>query len=153
MSTMLLESMTVLVTPWYWQFYLVRGDAPWESDKVSPEGYDAHLEAIDGFVYVGTSTYGHPTEVRVEVHDSDPPDVREDADTVVEVSVSGEGRLGVFNWEPLVEPVATIDVPIGPLRIRGTWLGYVLPRCSQTDRSVVTSPLLSASCSKCGPLP
>ena len=62
--------MTV-VKPWYRQFYLLRGEAEWTSDRVSPGAYESCLEAIDGFVYVGTSMYGHPTDVRVEVHDTE----------------------------------------------------------------------------------
>ena len=62
---MLTSQISTVVHPWYRQFYLRRGDAEWASDRVTAEGYAVRIEAIDGFVYVGTSMYGHPTAVRV----------------------------------------------------------------------------------------
>lgn len=38
---------------------------------MSENGHERRLEAIDGFVYVGTTRYGSPTQVVVEVHDAD----------------------------------------------------------------------------------
>jgi len=59
----------VVVNPWYRQFYLQRGDAPWASDQLSPAGIERALEERGGFVYVGTSMYGNPVEVTLELHD------------------------------------------------------------------------------------
>lgn len=65
-------------------FYLLRGEAEWASGRVSPEAYEICLEAIGGFVYVGTSMDGRPTDVRVEVHDTEPLEVAAEADRVVD---------------------------------------------------------------------
>jgi hypothetical protein len=114
---------TVIVEPWYWQFYLKRGAAEWASDKVSAEGYDTRLEVIDGFIFVGVNMYGNPTEVTFEVHDTQPSDIIPAADHVVEVSVAGDGPIGVYNWDQPSPPVAliNIDTPPGPLRLRASW--------------------------------
>jgi hypothetical protein len=98
MRIVVIESTRSEVRPWYSQFYLSRGRAEWASGRVSPEGYEAHLECIDGFVYVGTSTYGSSTSVTIEVHDREPPPTL--ADHVVEVTLGGDGRLALLNWEP-----------------------------------------------------
>lgn len=119
---MLVEAVETVVKPWYRQFYLLRGEAEWASDRVSPTAYESCLEAIDGFVYVGTSMYGHPTDVRVEVHDAEPLDVPADADQVVEVSLAGEGPLAILSWGAN-DPEATVGVPAGPLRLRASWFG------------------------------
>ena len=122
---MLLQSVTGVVKPSYRQFYLRRGEEEWASDQVSDEGYKTRLEAIGGFVYVGTSMWGFAVEVTFEVHDSEPLGIRDDADHIVEVSVSGSGPVAVLSWywEPFDEPVAVVQVPVGDLRLRGTWTG------------------------------
>ena len=111
---MLIEAVATIVNPWYRQFYLLRGEAEWASDRVSPEAYETCLEAIGGFVYVGTSMYGHPTRARVEVHDAEPLDVAADADRVTEVSLAGDGPLAILSWGAN-DPEATVDLPAGPL--------------------------------------
>lgn len=115
------RSMEVVVKPWYRQFYLQRGDADWLPDQVSELGYATRVEAIDGFVYVGTVMYGHPTSVSIRVTDA-PPVLTDDGDHVVEVSVTGEGPLKVLSWGA-DEPDAVIVVSPGPLRLRATWFG------------------------------
>jgi hypothetical protein len=136
-AAMLTAHTSTVVHPWYRQFYLRRGEAEWASDRVTDEGYDVRIEAIDGFVYVGTSMYGHPTEVRVEAHDT-PPEAPDDADHEVEVSLLGNGPLAILSWGD-VDPVATIELPDGqsgygragsawrpPWRIRTTtWAGRI----------------------------
>ena len=111
----------VVVKPWYRQFYLRRGLAPWASDQVSVEGYEAHLEAIGGFVCVSVEMYGSPTSVKVEVHDIEPPQI-EDADRSVEVSVDGDGPLSILSWGD-DEPATAVEVPVGPIRLRSSWFG------------------------------
>jgi hypothetical protein len=120
-AAMLTAHTSTVVHPWYRQFYLRRGEAEWASDRVTDEGYDVRIEAIDGFVYVGTSMYGHPTEVRVEAHDT-PPAAPDDADHEVEVSLLGNGPLAILSWGD-VDPVATIELPDGPVRLRASWFG------------------------------
>ena len=119
---MLVEAVATVVKPWYRQFYLLRGEAEWASDRVSSDAYETCLEAIDGFVYVGTAMYGHPTDVRVELHDAEPLEVAAEADRVVEVSLAGEGALAILSWGAN-DPEATVELPAGPLRLRGNWFG------------------------------
>ena len=85
---------STVVHPPYRQFYLRRGGAEWPSDRVTDDGCDIRIEAI---VHVGTSMYGHPTEVRVEAHDT-PPEAADDADHEVEVSLLGNGPLAILSW-------------------------------------------------------
>lgn len=107
--------------PWYRQFYLRRGDASWASDQVSDEGYAAGVEAIGGFVYVGTTMYGSPTAVAVEVTETAPAAPPE-AERSVVVEIGGKGRLGVLGWGDN-DPTAVADVPVGPLGCRVSWMG------------------------------
>ncbi len=83
-----------------------RGSAKWAADQVTSEGYEAHLECIDGFVYVGTWTYGSSISVTVEVHDSEPTPVR--ADHAAQVALHGDGPLALLNWDPSDAPVALV---------------------------------------------
>jgi hypothetical protein len=117
----LVESVSAEVHPWYWQFYLLRGSAKWSSDQVSPQGYETHLESIDGFVYVGTWTHGSNTSVTIELHDSEPTPAK--ADHVVEVTLDGDGSLALLNWDPDDAPVARIDLPSGRMALRGLGTG------------------------------
>jgi len=121
------SQVTAIVHPFYRQFYLRRGSAPWATDGVSSDGYGARLEAIGGFVYVGTTMYGSPTVVTVEVRDDPPALVHHDGDHVVEVSVAGEGLLALFSWGA-DHPEETVDPPPGPLRLRGSWTGMAAAR-------------------------
>jgi hypothetical protein len=114
----------VVVQPWYRQFYLRRGDASWCSDRISDDGYARGLEAIDGFVYVGTTTYGSPTEVAVGVHDVD-PGLHGSADRHVDVVLGGDGDLAVLNWEPGDPPVTTVRLPTGTFALRASWFNTV----------------------------
>lgn len=116
-----LDSTTAVVTPWYRQFYLRRGEADWASDQVSEAGYERGLDAIDGFVYVGTTMFGNPTEVSVEVHESH-PEPSDEADRVVEVPLAGSGSLAILSWGSS-EPEATVELPEGPCRLRASWYG------------------------------
>ena len=111
----------VVANPWYRQFYLQRGDAPWASDQLSRAGIERALEESGGFVYVGTSMYGNPVEVALELHDEEPsPD--EQADRVTEVTLSGSGALGVLSWGD-TEPELVFELPEGPLRLRASFSG------------------------------
>jgi hypothetical protein len=112
---------SVVVNPWYRQFYLQRGDAPWASDRLSRAGIERALEESGGFVYVGTSMYGNPVEVTLELHDGE-PSPQEQADRVTEVSLSGSGPLGVLNWGE-TEPELVFELPDGPLRLRASYSG------------------------------
>jgi len=112
---------SAVLKPWYRQFYVRRGDAPWASDEVSSEGYDRGVEAIGGFMYVGTTMYGSPTTVTVEVTETEPP-TPSDADKCATVEVGGAGPLALLSWGD-DEPVAIIDVPRGSLRCRVSWTG------------------------------
>ena len=118
---MLVQSVSAEVHPWYWQFYLLRGEADWESDRVSSQGYDLHLESIGGFVYVGTWTYGSTTSVTLEFHDDEP--TAPPSDHSVEISLGGDGPLALLNWESGEAPVAQVDLPPGPMALRGSWTG------------------------------
>ena len=121
MSPMHVSGGQTVVNPWYRQFYLRRGDAPWASDRISKDGYEAHLEAVEGFVCVSTEMYGSPTPVSIEIHDSEPVPV-ENADRSVEVSVDGDGPIAVLSWAE-EEASTSIDTPDGPLRLRVSWFG------------------------------
>jgi hypothetical protein len=112
---------SVVVNPWYRQFYLQRGNAPWASDQLSRAGIERALEESDGFVYVGTSMYGNPVEVTLELHDGE-PSPQEQADRVTEVSLSGSGPLGVLSWGE-TEPELFFELPEGPLRLRASYSG------------------------------
>jgi hypothetical protein len=112
----------VVVRPWYRQFYLQRGDAPWASDRITEAGYEAALDAVDGFACVATSMYGNPAAVTVELHEREPPPAEEEADRVTEVSLSGSGPLGVLSWGE-TEPELTVELPEGPLRLRASFSG------------------------------
>jgi hypothetical protein len=118
---MQVSSAKVVVNPWYRQFYLQRGDAPWASDQLSRAGIERALEESGGFVYVGTSMYGNPVEVALELHDEEPsPD--EHADRVTEVPLSGSGALGVLSWGD-TDPELVFELPEGPLRLRALFSG------------------------------
>ena len=111
----------MVVNPWYRQFYLQRGEAPWASDQLSHAGIERALEEHGGFVYVGTSMYGNPVEVALELHGNEPlPD--ESADRVTEVSLSGSGSLGVLDWGEN-EPQLVFALPEGTLRLRASFSG------------------------------
>ena len=114
------QHQTVVVRPWYRQFYLQRGDAEWCSDRISDDGYARGLEAIDGFVYVGTTMYGSPTEIVVGVHVED-PGLHGSADRHVDAILGGDGDLEVLNWEPGEPPVTTVGLPSGTLALRASW--------------------------------
>jgi hypothetical protein len=114
-------SAKVVVKPWYRQFYLQRGDAPWASDQLSDAGIERALEETGGFVYVGTSMYGNPVEVAVELNDGE-PSPQDEADRVTEVSLMGSGPLGVLSWGE-TEPELIFDLPEGPLRLRASYSG------------------------------
>jgi hypothetical protein len=116
-----LKSVTAVVRPSFRQFYVRRGDAPWASDEVSASGYEARLEAIDGFVYIGTEMYGSPTRVTVEVLDSEPP-VAPRAERHADSRIDGSGPLAVLSWGE-TEPDLVVDVPAGTLRVRASWFG------------------------------
>ena len=113
---------TVTVRPWYRQFYLRRGAAAWRSDEISDDGYTRGVESVDGFVYVGTTMYGSPTQVSVRVHDSDPGG-SESCDRTAEVLIDGEGDLALLNWEPGEPPAAEVALPPGAVRARVCWHG------------------------------
>jgi hypothetical protein len=110
----------VVVQPWYRQFYLRRGDAEWCSDRISDDGYAQGLEAIDRFVYVGTTMYGSPTEVVVGVHFVD-PGLHRSADRHADAVLGGDGDLAVLNWEPGGPPVTTVRLPPGNFAVRASW--------------------------------
>lgn len=111
-----------VVRPWYRQFYLRRGDAQWCSDRITDDGYARGLEAVDGFIYVGTTMYGSPTEVAVGVHIDD-PGLHEAADRHADVVLEGDGDLAVLNWEPGEQPVTTVGLPSGVFSLRVSWFG------------------------------
>jgi hypothetical protein len=138
---MLSSRTTVTVQPSYSQFYLKRGDAEWASESVSDEGYEARLEVIDGFVYVGVSMYGNPTEVTFEVYDSLPTEIIPEADHVVEASITSEGPMCIFSWGDDF-PEVFIDTPSGPLRLRASWKGIAaaLARPDREGTSDEVSP-------------
>jgi hypothetical protein len=115
------SSSTVVVNPWYRQFYLQRGDAPWASDRLTQAGFERALESEGGFVYVGTSMYGNPVEVTLELHDEE-PSRHEGADRVTEVSLGGSGALGVLSWGE-TEPELVFELTEGPLRLRASFSG------------------------------
>jgi hypothetical protein len=116
------DSVSAIVRPWYRQFYLRRGEADWSSDHVSDDGYASGLEAIDGFVYVGTTMYGSPTEVVVSVRDAD-PGPHASADRTAGGVLNGDGDLAVLNWEPGDDPVAAVRLPTGDVLLRVSWFG------------------------------
>jgi hypothetical protein len=113
---------TAVVRPWYRQFYVRRGDAEWRSDEISDDGCERGLEAIGGFVYVGTAMYGSPTELAVRVHTSEPRPP-ESAERTAQVTVGGDGDLQILNWEHGEDPVAVVAVPVGPVVLRVGWSG------------------------------
>ena len=116
------DEVTVLVRPWYRQFYVRRGAAEWRSDEVSDEGYERGLEAVDGFMYVSTTMFGSPTRVTVRVHDEEPA-IDAAAERTADTTVTGDGPIAVLNWDPSDPPVASIAVPQGRLSVRASWHG------------------------------
>ena len=112
---------SVVVSPWYRQFYLQRGDVLWASDQLSYAGIERALEESGGFVFVGTSMYGNPVEVTLELHDEE-PSLGEQSDRVAEVSLSGSGPLGVLSWGE-TEPELVFELPDAPLRLRASYSG------------------------------
>lgn len=113
---------SIVVRPCYRQFYLRRGEADWNSDKVSQTGYENGVEEIGGFVYIGTTMYSSPTRLTVQLHSSD-PGLPADADRVIDTAIGGEGDLAILSWEPGEPAVATIRVPPGRLSARVSWHG------------------------------
>jgi hypothetical protein len=142
---MLVREASAVVKPWYRQFYLRRGEAEWASDRVSDDGYQRGLEAIEGFVYVGTAMYGNPTSVRVAVHDAEPEPTSDEADRVVEVSVSGDGPLAIFSWAS-DEAEATVELPAGSCRLRASWFDV---GAAETHPPTPTSPARRSRRSAC----
>jgi hypothetical protein len=116
------NEVTVVVRPWYRQFYVQRGAAEWRSDQVSVDGYERGLEAIGGFLFVGTTMYGSPTRVTVRVHPEN-PGVSQAADRSADDTLAGEGSIAVLNWEPGEPPVAEVVVQDGVLGVRASWYG------------------------------
>lgn len=112
---------SIVVKPWYWQFYLRRGDAEWASDRVSDAGYASGAEAIDGFVYIGTTMYGSPTQLTVDVTEQTPP-APTSAERSLDVLLGGAGPLAVLSWGD-DDPVAVVEVPVGALKMRVNWTG------------------------------
>src|SRR5258708_13670293 len=114
---MLVASTDVSVHPDYYQFYLKTPAAEPQSDKVSGEGYEAHVEATSpGFVYVGTLKQFTATPVRVEVHDAEPGPAEERWQHVAEVSIESDGSGDMLN-SPADKPAPSISPPSGPLRL------------------------------------
>ena len=113
---------TVTVFPWYRQFYLRRGNATWRSDEISEDGYALGVESIDGFVFVGTTMYGSPTQVHVRVHESYPGEPAS-CDRTAEVLIEGEGDLALLNWEPGEPPAGEVPLPPGAVQARVSWHG------------------------------
>ena len=116
-------SIEAVVKPWYRQFYVRRGEADWQSDRISDDGYERGLEAVNGFVYVGTTMYGNPTRVRILVHDGNPGPPDRAVERVVDARLHGAGDIAVLNWDPGEDPVAVVPVPDGSLHIRMSWFG------------------------------
>lgn len=112
---------SMVVKPWYRQFYLRRGAAEWASDQVSDAGYAAGAEAIGGFVYVGTAMYGNPTSVSVELCEANPA-LPEGVEHSVDLELDGAGPLAVLGWGD-DDPVAVVEVPEGQLHLRVNWVG------------------------------
>jgi hypothetical protein len=113
---------TFVVRSWGGQFYLRRGDADWASDRVSPEGYEAGVEGIDGFVYVETTMYGSPTTVTCEVHSQD-PGTRPEAQRFAETQLGGSGPLAIRTTDYDAPPVGFVELPTGHARLRVSWIG------------------------------
>jgi hypothetical protein len=115
------------VEPDYFQFYLRRAGAPWASDAVSEPGYAARLWTDGGFVYVGTARQFGTTPVDVDVTTAPPGPAAPSWQHVAEVSLESGGAIEVLSWGA-DDPVVTIDVDGGPLRLRVSWTGLVAER-------------------------
>ncbi|MEZ5377721.1 MAG: hypothetical protein R2733_14545 [Acidimicrobiales bacterium] len=116
------DAETMTVRPWHRQFYLRRGASEWKSDQVSDAGYKAGVEAIEGFVYVGTTMFGSPTRLSIRTHSSD-PGPPQSADRSAEVTITGAGNLAVLNWDPGEPCVGEVELPDGPVCARVSWHG------------------------------
>ena len=108
----------------YGQFYLCRSGAAWASDRVTTNGYERHLWTNGSFVYVGTTKKFGPMPVRVDVLDHPAADPERSWQHVVEVSLDEGRELEIYNWGDN-DPVATIDIGPGPVRLRVSWRGLV----------------------------
>lgn len=115
----------LIVRPSYRQFYLRRGAAEWRSGEISDNGYAEGVEAIEGFVYVGTAMYGSPTRLSVLMHFSD-PGPSESAERTAEFLLTGTGDLEVLNWDPDEPAVAEVSLPSGSLKARLNWYGTAI---------------------------
>lgn len=114
---------SIHVEPDYGQFYLRRAGSAWQSDAVPSQGYERHLWSSGTFVMVGTVRKYGTTPLQVQVLDSEPELLPGDGwQHVVEESLEPGGDLEVLNWDP-GEPVATVPIPQGPVRLRVSWAG------------------------------
>jgi hypothetical protein len=110
------------VEPYYGTVYLSAGDA-WRPDDVSRRGYARHLWSADGFVYLGTRKQDGPTPLRIVILDGPPAGEGDEVwEQISEVSVESDGSLDVYDGGA-DEPLATVDVPSGDIRLRVSWAG------------------------------
>lgn len=99
------------------------GSNTWHSADVPSLGYERYLWSSGTFVYLGTVRRYGTTSVRVEVLDA-PPTATPDGQWqhVVEESLVAGGDLEIFDWSDDA-PVATIPIPLAPVRFRVCWSG------------------------------
>lgn len=119
---MIITRAEAVLHPSYHQFYGVRGDAAWVPDQVTPEGYARRLEAVAGFVYIGTNRYGGGGTVEIEVHDAPIGAADEAWQHVVEVSLDGSGDLVLTDGDGPPGGLEAV-LPAGPVRLRANWSG------------------------------
>jgi hypothetical protein len=125
----------LVVEPDYFQFYARRAGASWASDQVPDDGYRAHLWSDGSFVYIGTARKFGTTSVRVQLFAEEPP-VAEGPpwQHVAEVSLEPGGDLEISSWDG-DDPVGTLSLPGGPLRLRAKWAGLVAGRFEGLDEN------------------
>lgn len=120
------------VEPDYGQFYLRRVGATWASGEITKDGIFQNLWTDGGFVYVGTNRKFGTTPVEVALSASRPSDPDSSWQLVQEVSLDPGGDLDILSWND-PEPVATVRIDPGPVRLRVLWRGIVVGRFEGMD--------------------
>ena len=123
---------SAIVEPDFFQFYARRRGAEWASSHVPEDGYAARLWTDGQFVYVGTLRKFGPTPVNVTVLATPPADPDGAWQHVVEVSLTPGGPFEVLSWT-VDDPLLTVPIPSGDVRLRVSWRGLVAGRFEGLD--------------------
>lgn len=121
------RSWTGTVDPDFFQFYLRRSGAGSAAGDVSEEGRRDRLWTDGTFVVIGTLRRHGATTTKVDVLPAPPGTPGTEWQHVVDVSLAAGGPWEILSWAD-DEPVAVLDLPDEPLRLRVQWTGLVQGR-------------------------